>query len=480
MSSIWDWSLTPSNNDTADADVNWVEGQLPSTVNNSARQMMTRIKELLNDLSGVNSSTGSAGAYSLSASSSFETLTDGLIVAFKAHVANTAAATINVNLIGSKSLRRLSPTGDIPLVAGDICVGGIYALVYSSTAAGGSGGWIVSGFNRASAADLTGTISDTVHGERAGGALHANATTSVAGFMSSADKTKLDSGGVNPPGTIILFAANTVPSGYLKCNGAAISRATYAALFSAISTTHGAGDGSTTFNVPDLRGEFVRGFDDGRGVDSGRVFGSAQAGAYESHTHTASSASAGAHTHTASTASAGAHTHTGTAASDGAHTHTGTTASYSHGHTGTTAAGGAHNHTFSGTTSTNGNHSHSIREGGTGSSSGFVFDDSSPGTNAPLGTNDAGNHNHTFSGTTSTSATHTHTFTTSSDSHTHAFTTGSAGAHTHAVTTVSAGAHTHTVTVNSDGAHTHGVTVNASGSSETRPRNKALVYLIKT
>lgn len=78
-------------------------------------------------------------------------------------------------------------------------------------------------------------------------------------------------------GTIITYAANSIPSGYLKANGAAVSRTTYADLFAAIGTTFGVGDGSTTFNLPDLRGEFIRGFDDGRGVDSGRVFGSAQA-----------------------------------------------------------------------------------------------------------------------------------------------------------------------------------------------------------
>lgn len=77
-------------------------------------------------------------------------------------------------------------------------------------------------------------------------------------------------------GKVSIFARSTAPSGYLKANGAAVSRTTYAALFAAIGTTFGAGDGSTTFNLPDLRGEFVRGWDDGRGVDSGRTFGSQQ------------------------------------------------------------------------------------------------------------------------------------------------------------------------------------------------------------
>ena len=86
-------------------------------------------------------------------------------------------------------------------------------------------------------------------------------------------------------GSVIYVAKNTAPTGYLKANGAAVSRTAYATLFAAIGTTFGAGDGSTTFNLPDLRGEFVRGWDDGRGVDSGRVFGSAQTDEFKSHTH---------------------------------------------------------------------------------------------------------------------------------------------------------------------------------------------------
>nr|BAR23584.1 phage tail fiber protein [uncultured Mediterranean phage uvMED] len=88
-----------------------------------------------------------------------------------------------------------------------------------------------------------------------------------------------------PTGSVHMMATTTAPSGYLKCNGAAVSRTTYADLFTIIGTTHGAGDGSSTFNVPDLRGEFVRGWDDSRGVDSGRSFGSSQSDANKQHNH---------------------------------------------------------------------------------------------------------------------------------------------------------------------------------------------------
>ena len=88
-----------------------------------------------------------------------------------------------------------------------------------------------------------------------------------------------------PAGAVMHFARNTAPTGWLKADGSAVSRSTYAALFSAIGTTFGTGDGSTTFNLPDLRGEFMRGWDDGRGVDSGRSFGSAQSDEFKSHSH---------------------------------------------------------------------------------------------------------------------------------------------------------------------------------------------------
>lgn len=80
------------------------------------------------------------------------------------------------------------------------------------------------------------------------------------------------------PGDVKTVATATAPSGWLKANGAAVSRTAYANLFSAIGTTFGPGDGTTTFNLPDLRGEFVRGLDDGRGIDIGRVRGSSQVG----------------------------------------------------------------------------------------------------------------------------------------------------------------------------------------------------------
>ena len=79
-----------------------------------------------------------------------------------------------------------------------------------------------------------------------------------------------------PSGAVMYFAMQAAPTGWLKADGSAVSRTQYPALFAAIGTTFGVGDGRTTFNLPDLRGEFVRGWDGGRNIDPERAFGSAQ------------------------------------------------------------------------------------------------------------------------------------------------------------------------------------------------------------
>ena len=100
-----------------------------------------------------------------------------------------------------------------------------------------------------------------------------------------------------PTGAVFCMAVATVPSGYLECDGTAVSRTTYAALFAVIGTQYG-NPNSTQFRVPDLRGEFVRGFDNNRNIDSGRSIGSSQGSQNAQHNHSASATStAGAHSH---------------------------------------------------------------------------------------------------------------------------------------------------------------------------------------
>ena len=85
------------------------------------------------------------------------------------------------------------------------------------------------------------------------------ATQTANGLMSKEDKTKLDGLVQAQIGSIALFSGSSIPTGYLLCDGSALSREVYAELFSAIGTTWGAGDGENTFNIPDLRGKFIRG-----------------------------------------------------------------------------------------------------------------------------------------------------------------------------------------------------------------------------
>jgi len=86
-------------------------------------------------------------------------------------------------------------------------------------------------------------------------------------------------------GQVAYFAMAVPPTGWLICDGTAVSRTDYPNLFAAISTIWGSGDGVNTFNLPDLRGEFIRGLDIGRGVDTGRVLGTRQSADVGPHTH---------------------------------------------------------------------------------------------------------------------------------------------------------------------------------------------------
>ena len=87
---------------------------------------------------------------------------------------------------------------------------------------------------------------------------------------------KLDPAAVSvlmPTGSIMSFAGASAPTGYLLCDGAAISRSTYSTLFGVLATTYGSGDGSSTYNIPDLRGRVIAGQDDMGGASANRLTG---------------------------------------------------------------------------------------------------------------------------------------------------------------------------------------------------------------
>jgi microcystin-dependent protein len=164
-------------------------------------------------------------------------------------------------------------------------------------------------------------------------------------------------------GEIAYYARPTPPVGWLKANGALVSRNTYQALFLAIGTQFGVGDGVNTFGLPDLRGQFVRGWDEGRGLDPSRAFGSNQASALLDHSHTAATTvnAGGSHDHGGSAASAGSHAHTGATDAQGSHQHNASGYSFvvvvgGSGGQGTNGAG----YSSVGATNVAGNHAHNL------------------------------------------------------------------------------------------------------------------------
>jgi microcystin-dependent protein len=194
----------------------------------------------------ISATPTSANVYSTTPTLGLLAYNEGLTIKVKFSSSNTGASTLNIDSLGADDLKKNTTSGKSALQTGDIIENCIYDVVHDGT------DWILITVNNNSGYDV---------------------------------------------GEIKYFAMNTAPIGYLKANGAAISRTTYSDLFTAIGTTFGSGDGSTTFNLPDLRGVFPRGWDDSRGYDTGRTFGSYQADDNKAHTHTGTTASDGVHTH---------------------------------------------------------------------------------------------------------------------------------------------------------------------------------------
>lgn len=184
--SIYSWSLTPGENDTADGDINWLENQFPDTVNDSARQMMGRNAEWRDDITGALSAAGTASARTLTARSAFTTLANGRLVTFRSGLANTGATTLNVNGLGSKAIRKMGLSGDVDLAAGDILAGGVYLAVYSTTANSGAGAWLLfapctNDFVQISASSAT--IGGAAYGSYSGSPISSLVPGTVAGTL---------------------------------------------------------------------------------------------------------------------------------------------------------------------------------------------------------------------------------------------------------------------------------------------------------
>ncbi|MGP6422624.1 phage tail-collar fiber domain-containing protein [Pseudomonas pharyngis] len=177
-------------------------------------------------------------------------------------------------------------------------------------------------------------------------------------------------------GMVAGFSMSWPPEGWLRCNGAAVSRTTYARLFAMLGAHYGAGDGLTTFNLPDMRGLFPRGWDDGRGVDPSRAFGTFQDMMIHSHAHTASAAAVGDHLHAAWTDAQGNHVHRTWTDAQGNHNHSAPSApGIGQGAGGPNTiqqSGGAHETSWAGNHAHNvgmdaaGHHAHNVGVGGGG------------------------------------------------------------------------------------------------------------------
>jgi len=220
---FYNWSRVAGSNASADATVNWAEGQAPSSVNDSARAMMASTAAFRDDISGAIITTGSSTAYAVTSYQIFDTLAHmaNQMIAFTPHTTNGATVTLNVDGLGAKPLR--TSTG-VELLAGTLIAGTPYAATYNNS----------------------------------------DAVWYLRGFFGNPYNVPLGGG--------MVFIGTTAPnSSFVFPYGQAINRTTYATLFALTGTAFGVGDGSTTFNLPDLRGRVPAGKDDMGGSAANRI-----------------------------------------------------------------------------------------------------------------------------------------------------------------------------------------------------------------
>jgi len=257
------WSRTAANNATADAPVQWPEGMAPSQVNDSARAMMASLAGFRDDIAGAIVTGGTSTAYTVTSYQVFDTLAhmSGQLIAFTPHATNGATVTLNVDGLGAKPLRS-APS--VELLAGTLIQGTPYTALYNNS----------------------------------------DAAWYLQHFYGNPYNVPLASG-------IDYWGSSAPNSGFAFAAGQALSRTTYATLFSIMGTTHGAGDGSTTFNLPDKTGRVSAMINPALDRLSSAYFGGNPAnigavGGLESHTLT--TAQLASHTHANSLTDPG-HTH---------------------------------------------------------------------------------------------------------------------------------------------------------------------------
>ncbi len=221
------WSRTAGSNATADAQINWAEGMAPSAVNDSARAMMASLAGYRDDIAGAIVTGGTSTAYTVTSYQIFDTLAhmSGQMIAFTPHATNGATVTLNVDGLGAKPLRS-SPS--VELAAGSLILGTPYFVLYNNS----------------------------------------DAVFYLHGGIGAANAYSI------PLGVGMDYWGSTAPSSiFALAQGQAISRTTYAALFSLFGTTYGVGNGTTTFNIPDKVGRASAMLDAGSARLSSTYFG---------------------------------------------------------------------------------------------------------------------------------------------------------------------------------------------------------------
>jgi len=219
---VWKWSKTPASNGVSDPNINWQEGMPPSAVNDSARAMMAALAGWRDDTSGLLLDTGSASAYAVTSNQGFaSTPNNGQLLVFVP--ANTNAVGVTLSADGGSAFAIQGPLGTA-IGAGVMIAGTPYEVTFNS----------------------------------------ANSVWVLRQFVGNPFNV--------PLGAVLDYTGTTAPnSNFVLPVGQAISRTTFAAYFSLVSTTFGAGNGTTTFNVPDLRSYALVGLDNLGGSAANRL-----------------------------------------------------------------------------------------------------------------------------------------------------------------------------------------------------------------
>lgn len=405
MTGLIDFSIFAAENETAAPPVNWKEGMPANAVNNSARETMAALARWHADICGVLSASISGNAVTVASFQGIKAshFNSGFRISFALTQTNVGPVTLNIDNTGARPWRR--PRG-WEFGPGDIVPFQVHDVIWSPA---------------------------------------------QGAFISQAPNFET-------PGQIQPFAtAESIPSGWIECDGRALSRTTYAALFLAIGGYHGNGDGSTTFNIPDLNGRAFYGRDNGKNRLTGAGgLGGALSSTGGSESVTLTDLQMPSHSHGGSTGAAGGHDHGGGTGQAGQHSHGGVTGnSGAHAHSASSDQQGNHAHT--GTTDSNGEHSHqqgySVGVAGSGSTNRTVSDLSPSGQRTGIGITDpAGAHQHTF-------------------------TTGNAGAHSHGITVNGVGDHAHVIDADGNhahaipgvGDHSHSLSISNAGGGQAHP-----------